>query len=181
MARFSTFPNSMRLWLFAGVLLLSAGGCVEPLPAAGGSTFQITTKNPQDQVAVAMVGTRADVDVFSPTGIGAAVVALESGERPASLAMRYHLKGLEELRFTYGDKTIQVSASSRPDAPVLESVVTAEGEQPISAGSPFWMQVEWVDGKAQRTTGGYFLVWAPQDFDSANPWKFDISWIDFYR
>lgn len=128
-----------------------------------------------------MVDSRADVDVFSPTGIGAASVALASGERPANLAMRFHLKGLEELRFTYGATTVKVSASSRPQAPVLESVITAEGEQTISADSPYWMKAEWVDGKAQRDTGGYFLVWAPQDFATADPWKFDISWIDFYR
>lgn len=143
--------------------------------------FEVTTKDPGDRVTVTMVGTRAEVDVFSKTGIGTANVERVSGGRPSGLVLRLRLKGLEELRFTYGGTTVKLSVPTSQESPMLESIITAAGEQPIDPGSPYWMAVERVEAGKDPAGKDYFLVTGPQDFLNASRWAFNISWIDFYR
>ncbi len=64
---------------------------------------------------------------------------------------------------------------------MLESILTAAGEQPIERGSPYWMAVERVEAGKDPAGKGYFLVTGPQDFLNASSWAFTISWIDFHR
>lgn len=165
--------------LLIGLLVAGASGGFAL--AQGWPVFDVTTKDPGDRVTVTMVGTRAEVDVFSKKGIGTANVERVSGGRPSGLVLRLRLEGLEELRFTYGGRTVRLSAPRSQESPVLESIITAAGEQPIEPGSSYWMAVERVEADKDAAGKGYFLVTGPQDFLNASRWAFSISWIDFYR
>ncbi len=174
------FPRHIyrSICLLIGLLAASGGGIAL---AQGLPVFEVKTKDPGDRVTVTMVGTRAEVDVFSKTGIGTANVEWVSGGRPSGLVLRLRLKGLEELRFTYGGTAIKLSMPRSQESPILESIITAAGEQPIDPGSRFWMSVERVEAGKDPAGKGYFLVTGPQDFLNASLWVFSISWIDFYR
>lgn len=179
MSKLTTFHFRIRTCLLIAALVAGMGGCVAP--AQGGPVFVVTTRSPDDRVTVALVGSRAEVDVFSKTGIGSADVALTSGRRPSSLVLRFHLKGLEQMRFSYGATVVTVSVPSNRESPVLETIGLAGGEETISRGSPYWMSVEYVEAAKDPVGKGYFLVTAPQDFVTADPWAFSMSWVDFFR
>ena len=64
---------------------------------------------------------------------------------------------------------------------MLESIITAAGEQPIEPGSSYWMAAERVEAGKNPAGKDYFLVTGPQDFLNASRWAFSMSWIDFFR
>ena len=128
-------------------------------------------------------------DVISERGMGSASVAVIAGEFPPSVALNLHLKALEELRFAYGETEVLVSISSSQGNVVRESVIlgsaTAGQKIPITAESPYWMDVVVLqeDGSpgAIPLINGTILVAAPEDFGSGGVDSFEIRWIDFYR
>ena len=164
----------------ASVALVSCG-------SAGGGAVALaaTADRPDARVTASADAQRALVEVFSPSGIGGAAVEITSAALPRAITLRLHLRGLEELRFSYGDITITASVSSAGDNAVHQAYRGTGQEQAIAEGSPYWMNIRLVSGSGSPATiplqDGYIEVEAPKDFFVSRQAKFAIQWIDFYR
>jgi hypothetical protein len=164
----------------ASVALASCG-------SAGGGAVALaaTADRPDTRVAMGADAQRAVVEVFSPSGVGRAAVEITSVALPQTIMLRLHLRGLEELRFTYGETTVIASLSSAGDNTTHQTVLGAGQEQAIAAGSPYWMNIRLVPGRGSPATiplqDGYIEVEAPKDFLARGQTKFAIQWVDFYR
>jgi hypothetical protein len=145
---------------------------------------------PDQQDTRITVGAEAQqtvVQVFSPSGIGGANIEVTSAALPQKLVLRFHLRGLEELRFTYGDMVVTARISSAEERAISQSYRGGRGgaqEQSIAETSPYWMPIRIVPSGAQATPPpqeGYIEVEAPADFIARGQRTFSIRWIDFYR
>lgn len=160
------------LCCLSGAIMLGLAACAAPRSASS-PTFTYTPLKGDPRLTFSTTNEGLLIDIQSPTGIGAAEVAKTSGEWPARIVMRFHLRGLEELKFTYGQRMIEVHVASTSDHIVREQLVDAGQTMSLSPDSLYWMKV---------TLGeGYFDVEAPADFVQSGEAKFKIEWIDFYR
>lgn len=173
----------VNFYLRRGVLLvmLLAGGllaaCTAPpvvLPAT--SQFQIATDKTDNVVTATAEGDRLLVDVQSASGIGNAGVRAAEGTLPPVAVMRFHLAGLEQMTFAFGDVVVKLSIPSSGDQPALQSVVEAGQESPITPESPYWMEVT-----RPAAADGVFEVISPPAYAASPPANFTVGWIDFYR
>lgn len=160
------------------LLLILLGGCagvrqtMTPPPE-----ITITTAAETDAIAVsyshdamAEAGWSAVLDVTSETGIGSGRATLSSGEWPSPLTLRLHLVGLEDLKVTAGNESVQLSVSSGSGREVRQ---TDGAGQELSPDDPFWLDVRFGDG--------YFDVSLPPALLAGSVEALDMSWIDFYR
>ncbi len=167
--------------LLAVVLTGSILAACAATPAAGPATpeFQIATDKQDNVVTAAVDGDRLLVDVQSASGIGSAGVRAADGAMPPAVVMRFHLRGLEQMTFAFGDAVVKLSVPSGGDRPVMQSVVEQGQERPITPESPYWMEV--AQTTADGSTGSVFEVSSPQAFADAPTANFTAGWIDFYR
>jgi hypothetical protein len=148
--------------------------------------FAISVERPRDRVEWESTSEQAVFEVRSELGIGAVEVHLTSGDLPGRLLFRLYLRGLEELRFSFGDATVVVSASSEVPDQVRQRLEPAGGEATeLSADSPYWMPTSVVtDGSAPARSpleGGYFELQAPAAFHEQDLTSFQLRWVDFFR
>jgi hypothetical protein len=170
----------IAICLAASVALAACGS------AGGGAVvLKASADRPDARVTASADAQQAVVEVVSPNGIGGAEVEITSAALPRSITLRLHLRGLEQLRFTYGDTTVTTSISSSGDGTPRQTYHGAGQEQTIAEGSPYWMNVRLVPTGSSPATiplqNGYIEVEAPQDFLARRQTKFAIQWIDFYR
>jgi hypothetical protein len=164
----------------ASVAVVSCG-------SAGGGAIALmaTADRPDARVTASADAQQALVEIFSPSGIGGAAVEITSAALPRTIALRLHLRGLEELRFAYAGTTVMVSISSTGDNAVRQTYLGAGREQAITESSPYWMNIRLAPGSGSPATiplqDGYIEVEAPKDFFASRQTKFAIQWIDFYR
>ncbi len=162
------------------ILLLGLAGCIgvaQEVPP-----YRVGDLKAGDEASVTVAGRDVAVDVRSETGIGSAAVEQILDAKPASLTLRFHLKGLEELRFTYAGAQVVVHVSSLGENGVSQEVTLPGGEpQAIDADSPHWMAVRLPDGQRVPLTGGVIEVAAPRAFLESGARSFLLRWIDFYR
>jgi hypothetical protein len=174
-------PGTARL--IAVCIVATLVSCGE----SGGGAVRINASadRPDTRVTVGADAGRAVVEVFSPSGIGGAEVEITSAALPQTIVLRLHLRGLEQLRFTYGDTTVTTSLSSASDNTANQTYQGAGQEQTIAEGSPYWMSVRLVPPSGSPATvpleSGYIEVEAPKDFLARRQTKFAIQWIDFFR
>ena len=165
--------------LAASVALTSCGS------TGGAVVLKASADRPDARVTVGADGGRAVVEVFSPSGIGGAEVEITSVALPQTIVLRLHLRGLERLRFTYGDTTVTASLSSAGDNAANQTYQGAGQEQTIAEGSPYWLSVRLVPTGGSPASipleSGYIEVEAPKDFLARGQTKFAIQWIDFFR
>jgi len=153
--------------------VLGLAACAPSSAAEEHATYQAVPVKGDPRITFSTAADAVLIDITSPTGIGSAAIERTSGQWPAKIVMRLHVKGLESFQFLYGDTRIDVGVSSHGDNAVHE-----EYEQPgkmgtASPGDPYWIAV---------TPGaGYFDLEAPADFLKSGESKFTIEWIDFYR
>jgi hypothetical protein len=172
----------LRLGVLAAAVL--AGGVLAacaPPPEAVPATpeFQIATDKPDDVVTATIDGERLLVDVQSASGISSAGVRAADGKMPPAVLMRFHLRGLEQMTFAFGDAIVKLSVPSGGDRPVMQSVVEGGQERPITPESPYWMEV--TQTAADGSADSAFEVASPQAFSVSPTANFTIGWIDFYR
>jgi hypothetical protein len=136
------------------------------------AVFSVTTKGEGDRITVQRGGNAAIIDVQSPTGIGSAVLRLVSGAMPERVLVRLHLGGLEEFRLSYAETIVAASVSSDSGHALVENDIP-NGERPLMAGHPLWMDI--------KRENGYFEIAFPKGFAKAANDSFEIRWIDFYR
>jgi hypothetical protein len=125
------------------------------------------------------------IEIFSASGIGQADFELVSEQMPKRIELRFHLRGLEELRFAYDEIIVTSSLSSTGEQGIRQSLSRA-GEKPIeaqtiTANSPYWMKLRVVSQSKIPLQDGYIEVEAPEHFLKNGTRKASIQWIDFYR
>jgi hypothetical protein len=167
-----------------GFLLVSCAS--QPAIAQSGDepVFNVITKNQNDQIDIQHNGVTT-IDIHSPAGIGFAKFELEAGSMPDSMALRLHLKGLEEFRLVSDQTTVSASASSGQVFNASSQQVTTSGNQySITPIDPLWMPIEIVSNQTVKKIPleeGFFEILVPKEFIHSAGNSFEVQWIDFYR
>jgi hypothetical protein len=156
---------------FAGALVLAQLGCGSTRSRVPGVTVLPGRNAPQ--VAVEIYPQRAVFDIESPRGIGSATVEMSGKVRPKHLLLRLHLRGLEEFRFGYDNRTVIVSMASTGSGEVRERLIENGAERALSPSDSQWMPV--------RPAGGTIEVDASRDFAKSGTRRFTVEWVDFFR
>ena len=164
----------------AALLLLGACGST----GAGRIELTVVPEKPGTRIDVSSAGGQAIVDIWSPEGIGGAQIELTSPGMPSQIVLRLHLRGLEELRLTYGNTAITASLSSTGDQAIHQQRSGAQ-EEALTETSPYWMPIRLVPAEGAPAAipleAGYIEVEAPHDLIAGGQRSFSIHWIDFYR
>ena len=142
---------------------------------AGDERWLVIPDQTNNQIRLTTVDQATVFDIFSERGIGRANVQWMSGDYPARILLRFHLRGLEELRVTYAATTITLSIPSTGAGNVQQQVTTATpGEnQPVTPTSPYWMKTV--------VTADWIEVELPPTFLQGRYTGFTVQWIDFFR
>jgi hypothetical protein len=169
-------------WFSGMMLMLSAATCQTP---QGQTMIKVISQQDDAQIKVGTEGERAFIQIFSASGIGQAGFELTSRKLPRRLVMRFYLRGLEELRFAYGETVVTASLSSSGE-PEIRQRVSKAGERPveaqtIAADSRYWMKLRVVSQSKIPLQDGYIEIEAPEDFLQSGIRQASIRWIDFYR
>jgi hypothetical protein len=165
--------------------LLCLQACTPGHP--GRTVIDVRPDRSDAQISITVNGGLAVIEIASPSGIGGADFEIAAGPIPERIILRFLLTGLEHMDFSYGDTTVTVSISSGPGREVRETVrfSTSEGEQEVSADSPYWMTVSIVPAESPPPTAplqsAAIDVGAPEDYLKSGLRSFSIEWIDYYR
>lgn len=152
-----------------------------------GGLATVAVARPDDRMTWAVSANTVRFDIYSASGIGRATVHMLANPYPTQIVLRFHLRGLEELRFGYQTTVISVAVASIGDRVVHQQVALGAGEaQSIAPDSPYWMKTEIVmDQPPFPTSGspitGYIDVELPSSFLRGEQTSFSIEWVDFYR
>ncbi len=161
-------------------LLLGLAACTST--AAGVTAFRVGDLQTGDVVSVTVEGRAVMLDICSAKGIGSAAIEQTAGPAPETLVLRFHLAGLEGLRFAYEDTVVNVQVSSLEAGGVSqEAQLPGEENKIIGPDSPYWMAVRIPDGQTIPVRDGYIEVSAPRAFFERGASRFTLRWIDFYR
>jgi hypothetical protein len=102
--------------------------------------------------------------------------------------LRLHVRGLENLRLTYGGTQVEGFVSSTAPHTIHQQIVasgSAAPAQDLGPDSPFWMPLRLVASDATTPTiplaNGWIEVELPADFYATNERSFILDWVDFYR
>ncbi len=169
----------------AFLIVASIMSVSSPIPAVVDQPpFQITTKRDTDKVEVHVEKDKTVLSLHSPFGISHAVIERTGEKWPITMMLRLHLKGLESLRVTNGNVTLEAAVSSHDDTQRLWK--DGKEDSPLDANSPYWMEILMFggDGKPTKTIpmkDGYFEMQLPKAFFEGNPKSITVNWIDFYR
>jgi hypothetical protein len=147
------------------------------------AAIKVTAKQrDDDRVAVRTEQDRTTVTVDSPRGISSATLERTGKAWPKTVVLRLNLNGLENLRITAGEVTLEGSVSLPEGKPLLR---LWDGKE-VAPGDPFWMDVQVLDknGKPAEAIplhGGCFVLTLPPALLKDNPQSITVRWIDFYR
>ena len=154
------------------------------VPESDSPRFDITTKNQDDTVEIRADKDKATFVVKSPSGISEAVIERQDETWPKVVALRLHLKGLENFRVSNGKVRLDAAVSSQTGKVRLWK--DRKEDAPLDAKSPFWAEILIVGGNGKPAQeiplkGGYFEVTLPRALFEGNPKTITVGWIDFYR
>lgn len=164
--------------------LLSSCASLPAGAQSGEPFFQVTVGNLDDQIKILTQDDQTVIDISSPSGIGSATLELESGTMPEEMILRLHLRGLEQLRLTSPQTSLEASVSNSNPADVQQRILAASSDSPLSPDHPLWMQVKIVSEQAEKTIPleeGYFEVSVPTEFLRKAGNSFEVQWTDFFR
>ncbi|MGH7495815.1 MAG: hypothetical protein ACREOO_25945 [bacterium] len=155
----------------------------------GDIRFSIQPKRDDARLSVTAQGESALIDIFSASGIGGADLEITSPDLPRQILLRFHLRGLEELRFVYHDAVITASLSSTKEHQIHQSLnkvgATSTAARALASGDPQWLKIRIVPQAGAPAVlplqQGYIEVEAPQSFITGAHRRMTIHWIDFYR
>jgi len=127
------------------------------------------------------------LELKSPTGIGQCIVHRNAKTWPKPFALRFDLRGLEQVVVHVGQRKWKGSVSSH-DGTIRWSRSDAEAaETPIEATEPDWCPIRIVDSEASSSIRvplaekARWELTLPGQWLDENPESIRISWIDFYR
>lgn len=166
---------------FASALSVALIGCHSARSRVPGVTVLPGRNDPQ--VSVEIYPDRAVLDIESPPGLGGAVVELSERIHPKHLSFRLHLRGLEELRFSYAGRTVITALASTSPHEVRERLLEKGTERMLAMGDRHWMTVRLAGGAAPviPLRDGWIEVDAPPDFAKSGARQFTLEWVDFFR
>lgn len=146
------------------LLLILAGLAASALLAACQPVRQppelmVTPAKSEDQAAIYWAGDTPVVDLYSPSGIGAAQITWHGALEAEALLLRLHLAGFEDFQVTDGAQQAALSVDNTPPY-----TVRAEG------GAQ--------DIDVQRGDGFYEVRLGPTWLQSGG---LAVQWVDFYR
>ena len=175
------FLHRLLVSAFVGGLGLASVGCHSPRSRVAGVTVLPGRNSPQ--VSVEIYPHQAVLDIESPRGTGSVTVELSERTHLKHLSLRLHLRGLEELRFTYAGRTVIVSLTSHGQHEVRGRLLANGAERSLVAGDQYWMPVRRAGGATTETplSEGWIEVDAPLDFARSGARHFTIEWVDFFR
>lgn len=179
------YPDAMiilhRFAFAVAGLVLAFTGCHAPRSKVPGVTVLPGRNEPQ--IAVEIYPDRAVLDVESPRGIGSADIELSEKFRPKHLTMRLHLRGLEEFRFNYANRTAITSLAGTGRHEVRGRELRDGVERTLSARDGLWMPVRFSTAQSVEVPlrDGWIEVDAPADFLKSGARRFTIEWVDFFR
>ncbi len=165
----------------AGLFLVLGLTACASAPSTVTPGYRAVNLQPGDSIKVDDATQDVTLEVTSERGIGK-VDIVRTGSPPKTLTINFHLKGLEELRWSWGDTTLIAHVSSN-DGGVREEVIQNGGQPvPVDSTSPYWAPVA-IEGSNPKIPlqDGFFAVTAPPAFLQAAPQRFSLQWIDFYR
>ncbi len=151
--------------------------------------LKVNATKPGARIKIAADNEKALIEIFSPSGIGSANLAMTSATLPKKIVLRFHLRGLEELRFSY-DETIITTSLASTNAPQIRQSLSRIGEKPatetaLAPDSPYWMKLRLVSSDSARNAiplqNGYIEIEAPEHFLKGGYRQATLQWIDFYR
>jgi hypothetical protein len=171
---------------FTGLLVAIGMVACTAWPAHGEPVW-VAIANRDDRITWTIAEDNLTVDIYSPGGIGSARILLAADRDPQRVLLRFHLAGLEGLRFTSNSTVVTVSVPSTDESAVRQEVTLADGEPwAITADSPYWMEIRLIADEApsrhaKPVTDGYVEAEIPQHFLQRPLSPFLIEWVDFYR
>jgi hypothetical protein len=140
----------------------------------------VVLRKSDDSATITSIPDQVVIDFVSPSGIGGATAAIEPGPMPKAILLRFELKGLEGLDFSYGQTQIHVSVPTNGDEPMESVTELGTSAVSITPDSPYWMPVT-RSNTALNAPGAYIQVAAPDDFIDNGVRAFTVQWVDFYR
>lgn len=168
------------LCLVAAGLLVGLAAC-SLSPTADAPRLRVGSLGPGDAVTIHDGGDDVSMDISSERGIGNAEIERLGGP-PKSLTLNLRLKGLEELRMSWGNTQVAVYVASGSGEAREEVSLSGAEAVAIDDASPYWLPVRIAAAEpAIPLKDGFFIVTAPRAFLQVAPTSFSLSWIDFYR
>ncbi len=144
--------------------------------------IRVDARRSNTEVVVRSQGETTTIDVRSPFGIDRATITRVGKEWSRKVVLRLHLKGLESLRVTAGNRGIEWSVSSSKKPKFRMALHEGGKETPLKNGSPFWTEGKIVAEDVKiPLKDGYFEVAVPGKLLEGNPETIAVRWIDFYR
>ncbi len=166
-------------------LLASIVGITNCVTAYGDDPpFKITTKRDDDKIEVTVEQGTAVISARSPFGISQAIIEPNGNKWPNVVTLRLHVKGLEKIKVTSGNDTLEAAVSSQDGKVRLWK--NGKEDSPLHTKHQYWMEIRMVekDGKPVKTIplkDGYFEMRLPKALFEDNPKSITLNWIDFYR
>lgn len=172
--------------LAIGIALMSitAGSAQEP------DRFRVTTHRPDDRITWSLTEERVVFKIQSPVGISKATIA-RTGERwPETVVLHLRLNGLESIRIVADSLDLRGAVSSQTGE--FRIWKGSEENALLDSESPYWVEHRFLDrdGNLAKTVQaneklpakeGLIELRLPKALFEANPDKFTVHWIDFYR
>ena len=184
--------SELRALLFLPALFWLAGCAVF---GGGAPVINVTLDRAGYSAAVSydrgagLASDTATIDVSSAGGIGGFTAALAEGDWPATVVVRLHTRGLEQLTIRYGlfDIVTGRSSNDSPDPALILYVEDEHGEvqsAPVSS-YVYYPDIRVVRPQSQQpklpAPGGYYEITLPPHFYQGEHPSFAMQWIDFYR
>ncbi|XZE20677.1 hypothetical protein SH449x_000559 [Pirellulaceae bacterium SH449] len=150
----------------------------------GDEPFKITTKRSDDRVEVKSGKDKTLFVVRSPSGISQATIERTTEHWPDKLAVQLRLNGLENVKLSTDQLTLEASVSSHDGSVRLWK--DGKEDSPLDSRNPYWMVVTILDSEGKPTKAiplkdGTFEIQLPKKFFEGNPQSIKVEWIDFYR
>jgi hypothetical protein len=177
----SSSPTPARICASCLIIVAASTLCAA---ADDSPPLVVIAERDSDRLEVTVENDEATVSVYSPSGIGGAVIERASEQWPEAVVLRLHLTGLESLSLASGEMKLAASVSSQD----LTVRLWKDGDEraPLDDTSPLWMAIRILDGDGQPAKklplrDGCFEMRLPKALFDGNPQSITVSWIDFYR
>lgn len=128
-------------------------------------------------VTIAGSAERAVVDVRCERGIDQGVLRRTGDHWPKEIVLQLNLRGLESLKVTSGNVTLEWSVPSSGEGPANALLRSGKRVSTLAPGDPLFTEVRRVKDKDQQ----FFQVSIPAKLLDSNPTQIRLQWIDFYR
>lgn len=166
---------------------MALAGCGASRPTMSTPSIVATPRAATDRIDVAVSnGGTVVLDVYSPSGIGSATLAL--AEEPlTAMRFRFHLQALEELRVEYDSTAVRVAMPSTApyEGRCTVSVPGGSDAVAIERGDPRYMEVRILPAPGAPTEiplqDGVIEVDGPLELLRGGATTATFHWVDFYR